>query len=444
MAALKMLIISSFLLFAILGVESSVPVLLWGSESLSSLPIPLAGHSVSSNAFQKNYLEKLTPCQNCDKKNLVVFVQDKLSVEDFTHYGHVFEDTEEGGIFHNVKSYMGSHPSLTLSSVHLPADSINQLQKKFETVREVHLPRDDVSSVKPAGSNNLLVVHLPDTHGSGRVENNLKGNDGHISRILKRYSEAGVPYTAMYTARESSKMSTNGAVFAQGRHLLAAKNETGTVVGVKDCMLLYYKKASITLIPAGTKNTESVTTQLVGKPDSSKSECSNTSTANNIMVLTWANQGQNVSDITISMAFNSTKSGYWLITKMLLSYTSQNGSLSGIEMNGKEIFAWKGYSYHCTKVPKIMQNKRSNDTSRAHLVFEGFQIQPIALKKNKFGYANDCIGFFTIPIWSGLVTMLLLIGILSFGMYMMVMINTQDRFDDPKGKTITVTADDSK
>jgi hypothetical protein len=71
---------------------------------------------------------------------------------------------------------MESHPSLTLSSVHLPADSINQLKKDFEKVQEVHLPRDDVSSVRPAGSNNLLVVHLPDTHGSGHVENKLKEN----------------------------------------------------------------------------------------------------------------------------------------------------------------------------------------------------------------------------------------------------------------------------
>ena len=55
-----------------------------------------------------------------------------------------------------------------------------------------------------------------------------------------------------------------------------------------------------------------------------------------------------------------------------------------------------------------------------------------------FGYPNDCVGFFTITIWSGILTTFLLIGILSFGIIMLMNISTMDRFDDPKGKTITV------
>lgn len=55
-----------------------------------------------------------------------------------------------------------------------------------------------------------------------------------------------------------------------------------------------------------------------------------------------------------------------------------------------------------------------------------------------FGGAWDCVGFFTVPIWVGLLTSLLFVFILSVGMYMLSDIKTMDRFDDPKGQPIMV------
>ena len=57
-----------------------------------------------------------------------------------------------------------------------------------------------------------------------------------------------------------------------------------------------------------------------------------------------------------------------------------------------------------------------------------------------FGDAYDCVGFTSIPIWSGLFVTAILLFIITFGLTMMMDIKTMDRFDDPKGKTITVTA----
>jgi len=50
----------------------------------------------------------------------------------------------------------------------------------------------------------------------------------------------------------------------------------------------------------------------------------------------------------------------------------------------------------------------------------------------------DCSGWYTGPIWSGLITTFLLLGILAYGISMLSKIDTMDRFDDPKGKTISV------
>lgn len=58
--------------------------------------------------------------------------------------------------------------------------------------------------------------------------------------------------------------------------------------------------------------------------------------------------------------------------------------------------------------------------------------------KGKFGRPNDCTGFFTIPILSGLFAGLILILVLFYGISMISSITTMDRFDDPKGKTISV------
>ena len=71
-----------------------------------------------------------------------------------------------------------------------------------------------------------------------------------------------------------------------------------------------------------------------------------------------------------------------------------------------------------------------------------FQVQSFIVQNDKFGYYNDCIGFFTIPIWSAIICSAVLIGILFFGVIMLMNIKTPDRMDDAKGKTISVTVSD--
>jgi len=72
----------------------------------------------------------------------------------------------------------------------------------------------------------------------------------------------------------------------------------------------------------------------------------------------------------------------------------------------------------------------------------GVQIQAFSVSNNQFGYYNDCTGFFTIPIWMGVITMLSMLAIVLLGISMLLSITTMDRYDDPKGKTITVNVTD--
>ena len=60
----------------------------------------------------------------------------------------------------------------------------------------------------------------------------------------------------------------------------------------------------------------------------------------------------------------------------------------------------------------------------------------------KFAISSNCVGFFSIPILSGLMCALLLIVILSFGIGMIANIQTMDRFDDPKGKNLQINVNE--
>lgn len=67
------------------------------------------------------------------------------------------------------------------------------------------------------------------------------------------------------------------------------------------------------------------------------------------------------------------------------------------------------------------------------------QIQGFGLNNGTvFSYASDCAAFFTPAIWMGLVTTLVMLLILVYGLHMITQLTTMDRFDDPKGPTISV------
>jgi V-type H+-transporting ATPase S1 subunit len=67
-------------------------------------------------------------------------------------------------------------------------------------------------------------------------------------------------------------------------------------------------------------------------------------------------------------------------------------------------------------------------------------VQAFSISNNQFGYYNDCVGFFNITIWCVLIVLFVLFIILADGVCMMMSLETCDRTDDPKGKTITIIA----
>lgn len=60
------------------------------------------------------------------------------------------------------------------------------------------------------------------------------------------------------------------------------------------------------------------------------------------------------------------------------------------------------------------------------------------MKNNKFNDPQEQNSFFTPPILAGLFVTFLMLFIVTWGITMIMDIKTMDRFDDPKGKTISI------
>lgn len=112
-----------------------------------------------------------------------------------------------------------------------------------------------------------------------------------------------------------------------------------------------------------------------------------------------------------------------------------------------------GYSYHwsfgCRNLTlEAPAPAPYTGMSRKVIKLGRFQFQPSWFPREnvegrnhtEFGPCNDCIGYFSAGIWGGLFVVILLLFILFYGICNMMDIRTMDRFDDPKGKTIIVSA----
>jgi len=156
-------------------------------------------------------------------------------------------------------------------------------------------------------------------------------------------------------------------------------------------------------------------------------------TYNNIDV-----KGRSNVELNIKMLW--TANSYWI------------GSGSTLDVEGKYKFklidsiitASDGFSFSCSNLV-LNSNPVSNTTlDTIQLSIKRFQIQPFSTNKTTkiFEDSFDCATWFTIPLWVGLIFIIIFTALLGLGILMLFSIKTMDRFENPKGKTITVAASD--
>lgn len=115
---------------------------------------------------------------------------------------------------------------------------------------------------------------------------------------------------------------------------------------------------------------------------------------------------------------------------------AEGGSTSRRLRAHAPVDAYEGKSFGCG-------NLTITDATN-YIILENFQIQPHWSEQpmpepKRFAKGhNDCVGYFSPAIWGALFVVIIMLFVLSYGFTMIMDIRTMDRFDDPKGKTITI------
>uniref|UniRef100_A0A3B4TWC4 ATPase H+ transporting accessory protein 1a n=1 Tax=Seriola dumerili TaxID=41447 RepID=A0A3B4TWC4_SERDU len=414
--------------------DEQVPLLLWTSEGQSP---PTAGHIVGQQQLA-SYLEKAL---NVGPRNVVLFLQDKMSIEDFTMYGGAFGNKQDS-VFPNLEgALMSSSSPLVLPAVSWPASNavIGQLQDQLET-SPLYMDPETLSQLRlNASSPALLVFRLPYGIGADLMSAKeiLSGNDEVIGQVLSIMKTQSVPYTAIYTALRPSRVSQVSALLIYSVLFYFWLKPADT------CILLWAKGLSVSILRSGRWEEHDLTPSTFGEGVSPKLHGSNCDKTKAKLVLNYENVlGHRSFKLIFAMSqrhYKVSARRWFTLDAVELEYDGTKATFNG----SRHVYAPAEYSYRCESVtnfrwPLLIPRSSKDPANQWRVSFEDFQIQGFNVTGSEFSYASDCAGFFSPGIWMGLMTSLLMVLVLTYGLHMIMQLRTMDRFDDPKGPAISV------
>ncbi|XP_053870891.1 V-type proton ATPase subunit S1 [Malaclemys terrapin pileata] len=426
-----------------------VPLLGWSGHS--SLWPPLAdsyeGHVVG--AAQLSAL--LTPALERGPRNVLLFLQERLSLEDFTAYGGVFGNKPDSA-FPSLESALAGAPStLVLPAVQgAAAASVLGLLKEKMGLSPLHVEPGTLRELRlNASLPALLLVRLPYTAGSSLMapKEVLMSNDEIIGQVLSALKEEDVPYTALLTAGAPSRVLRDVSGVAPGgvgRQLLQKPTPAPAqyppvrypLTG-EPRILFWAQNFSVV---QGSKWVD-LTPQTFGAEASVDVSGSSWSSNDSRLVLKYANVLGSPLTVTFHMTsrrFPVSGRDWFQLSRLELATPSARPTV----FNASQVTAPSNYSWHCahlSSLPGFGAGLQPHGPSPSWgVLLQDVQLQGFNVTGLQFSYASDCAGFFAPGTWMGLLTALLLGAIFACGLHMLLGLKTMDRFDDPKGATIAV------
>lgn len=157
--------------------------------------------------------------------------------------------------------------------------------------------------------------------------------------------------------------------------------------------------------------------------------------------------GKNATEINgahIEMNFNITNKKFELTDLTVVKLGGHDAKLAHTDLEvktktnlGYGIEAPLGLSFACGDLG-VFKPKNSTDGISVGVIFPDIQIQVGKVHGGKFGPVWECGVLLPIGLWVGIIVSLFFAIICCWGFSMLASINTMDRFDDPKGKSINV------
>ncbi|XP_059508221.1 V-type proton ATPase subunit S1b isoform X1 [Stegostoma tigrinum] len=428
-----------------------VPVLMWSNfSSLRNMKsATYEGQIIKIHELQTF----LKPIFKQDSQNIILFLQNELSVEDFTCYGPDYGNKE---IFYNIQQLLeSSNSSLILPAVDQSA--IKHLQEN-QNWTKAQIDQLDVSELEINPSKpNLIIINLAavDSSTDSKLAQTLMDNDKVIGMVINTLRKKGLPFSGIYTALRSNVVirKTSNEVVQTGRRLMTTDSFSSVLYpplnvtnGTNTCILFH--ATSLQLTANGTLFDLTNKTFISNSVDSTNSICS---TTNSTLSLKYSLQKNPL------LCINTLEIRFLMRNKFYPGSARNWFKLDFVEIvqdelhvavfNVSGVSAPQEYSFHCQLVGTSWLNGvtfiPANKAAKAWTItISEFQIQGFNVENNLFSYAVDCTAFFTHAIWMALVTSLVLLCILTYGIHMIMQLTTNDRFDDPKGQALTVPQTD--
>ncbi|XP_015112995.1 uncharacterized protein LOC107038412 [Diachasma alloeum] len=360
----------------------AVPVLIWGGDSPASGLSPVNPfRNTSQEDFEKIVARKVGGAHALAP--VLVFMRDNLCVEDFVQHRKDLMQLKKGGSLQY------------LPAVQSPLSVFENLSSYNQSVEE---ELDTVSDGQ------LIITKATDLDSVFETFNMIKESSPNLIAALTGRS-------CSYSRSERVRRAAEAKADNQTEFIIA-RNESRLLAHAQQA--LFQQGEDGKLITLGRPTTvETTGNNTKGEP----------------VLINTVFQDESVQT---NLIFQLTEkvAGYWYMSR--IEFVHENKSTIGLRSKTEIVFP-KGFSFHCSPTIHF-----TNDTEKISLNFTNLQIQMDASNFTEDSY--DCVGFTSIPIWSGIFVTFILAMIMIWGISMILDIRTMDRFDDSKGKTITVSA----
>ena len=410
----SILVLLLIYLLSLVDISSTecVPVFMWGNIRYNELVSPLKKINQESftNIFE-NELDKKSP--------LVVFLEQSLSPEDF-----LLQDSNGNSIFSTLAPLKQSTSVNYWSCVKNPITSITSLKERNVIKTSVNSVLNESFKLTPG---DILVVDLNDANEEEDRIDMLQRHDLNMASIYSYLLKDHKDLVLLFTAyRPSWIISEEVRSHRKIRETNKADEPTPPVEYV------VYENSDILLSAIASpilSNNETTVSLADFKVRT------NNKTEEEMDVIF---ESPTITHITLTFKFLF-GGGYWILNNIIVFNTTAPADQQEYYFRCKDLYAPEVFSYHCTNLTlyyprNVRQNIRFEESE-----FQVY-VEPTNATNNIFGSSYDCVGFMSAPIWSGIFVTFILVLIMTCGLTMMMDIKTMDRFDDPKGKTITVTA----
>lgn len=417
------------LLTALLAaVVASPPVFVWTSRNLH-IDAPSLGETLDNDDFKDRVTDKIFKA--LPGTNVALFVQPRLSFPDLLSYG------SDAGLLTNLRRFVTpAYHAVTLDRVLDPLASFRS-SVDDDRVSVVDVASAEQVDEKLQHSNphlvNVFKISLPDVGADNSIES-MRSNDALIGKIMKKFQGVNHPFVGVFTGEASDEQPSVHSI--KKRETPSGADDLNNLWD-SSCIKAYFKAITVSIFNGNNlvdtfelKTKPTVTSACDAQPNS----------------ITADYKEANGNTVKITLEVKPYGKGSWQLSSVMVGSEGKDSKGTAWKTNDtlqSTVKAWasKGFSFHCSD-PKIHKTDERDGKDHARLELKEMQIQGMMKtasgKTSPFGDAFDCVGFFSVPILMGLMTTLLLVFFTTFAVVAMASIKTPEKFDDPKGPTISV------